>query len=547
MLHLSASRQIQLTTLSLTLPLSLSLSLQAFSVRPLRMRRLYAVRSHFHSLPAYEEADGDSGGCYALSRYPAQPHDTFPSVFSVTIALSGHVAAVYVVDALLQHRLQVSGGRLMAWKGGERRDRKKKASRAANTARAARRQRRAAQSGKEGCSDDSTDSDSESAVRATAALHSIDSAELSAGLTFHALSAEPASPRSPLFYLFDPLTSRFLSAKRDGRVTVRVSRKTCNEQWRLLALAELGFHSQQHAAAARTQWLETRTRQRHEQREAEESEAYIGRWPEHLVVGRERLAVWRDEVRGVSRASYSQCGGNDAKRLLTLHFDYTQRQAPADDKGGDSAVSRFSANGMSMRMQPTAVQWRATHPVKQRGSGLEEQAEGVTGRAGKQTAVSSAPAASWDPLADVKLEGRALQLTWRQDIAHTLERVSEYDEQLDQQQQQQRHDGRRLTDAASPSRTSHSDTAQPSSPSSPLTRPSTPLVSPSSPLACPSLSPLPPLLSADSSICSPPSVSPATCKTALLLRSRSGVARPSLLSQSSVRGSITLQQYGLIG
>ena len=374
-------------------------------LRVVHKRGLYALRSHFNTLLAWDggkehavereketEATSEADGrcCYSLSAYPSACDAAFPSLFNLTIALSGSTAAVYIVDALRQHRLQLSGGRLQDWQSGERRE-KRKTSRKETTA--SRSSARTAQ--RDGGSSGESGSDTDTP---TSPFQPDAPAELTAGLTFFSLSAEPANPRSMLFHFLDPLSSRYLSAKRDGRVTALVRRQSSSEQWRLVPLAELGFHSLAQAAAACEQWTAARRKRRSEQREAERRQAYIDLWPEQQRVAAERVAAWRSEVRGVSRASYAACSDDDAQKLLTLHFDQSERATAADDGSDSGAMHRFSASGLRRRLQPAAVPWRVAQHIALRKAASRselEVADGADGRDATSALSSRAVAGIW--------------------------------------------------------------------------------------------------------------------------------------------------------
>ena len=508
---------------------------------------LFAIKSNFGSLLAYSADDErPSGGCYSLTSYLARPTEPFPSVFNVAISLSGSVAAVYIVDALRQHRLQVSGGRLLAWKDGEKRE-KRKQSKALSSA--PRRKKGAAERDNGDGSEESSDRNSDEHQAAAAdqqvtssrpleslrpALQLVDESEMSAGLTFHSLSAEPANPPSMLFYFYEPTTRRFLSAKKDSRVTVRVSRKTSNEQWRLLPLTELGFHSLAHAAAAQQQWTETRDRLTSEQRVAEASRAYISQWPEQLVIGRDRLAEWRSETRCESRSSYASCSGEHANKLLTLHFDHTQRTVRVDsdnklDNSSSIAVKRFSASGLKKRLMPAALQWRVGQQLKQRARRAEVE-EGATESEARtvewETAGSRRHSMSWNPLADVASNNTTLQRTWRQHSALSLEPLNRHNEQGDRNE----HNGERATSPTSPPPVLSSSSSYPNLPAL--------AVSPAA---------------AARSVRPPHSSSrPSPATSSLLLPPRSAIARPSLLPRSAavqlaIRGGEVAYQSAAVG
>ena len=551
---------------------------QSAEWRAVHKRGLFFLQSHFHTLLAcnHDEREastslplssstvgsGSSGasGGYSLSSYPGRPEDRFPSVFNVTIALSGHVAAVYIVDALLRQRLQLSAGRLLAWKEGERREKRRDSRARPSTVRP--RRRAASRRQKKGSDEDSEREEVGPQKRpesvlgpsaAATALDCLDPSELSAGLTFCSLSAEPANPRSMLFYFYDPLSQLFLSAKKDRRVTVRVSNKTQSEQWRLLPIGELGLSTLSQAAAARTQWNEARNRQDRERRERDASEAYVQLWPEQLCVGSERLSQWRDERRCESRDSYAQCSGEDGKRLHTLHFDYRQpstdkqqqqQREHAESGNSDCTVSRFSAGGVRRRMQPAAAQWWPARTVQRR---QEAATEGrYTERVAEERRGSGRRASGgWDPSADISVHSRTLQRAWRAEIELHCDRQSQQQareqrqaqwEEEDEQDRAAPHNGQH--DRGEPSlqrRLSRTASTQPALPgplpplpaaaaAAVVSSSSSRLSSPAARTASPSVRPL---YSATSSAA-------VAARTAVLLQPHSATARLSELTAAAV-------------
>ena len=358
---------------------------------------LFLLQSAFLTFLCYDAA----GGRYRHAAYPppaapvaasdASAPILFPSVLNAAVVQERGEQWLYAKDALLQHRMQVHAGKLLAWKDGERRKVKtaaqqSRADKAKEKQQQQLRQQSRSRAGEAAFGDEEDSGDDCGAEPADLRSASASTAaELLDGRLLQCAHTRQARvlllhDGSRAQSAFQPSDARFLSPKRDGALTVCVRKPRKQEEWKLLPLSALRFSSLAHAASLLAGLKAKAERKQREEERRLRDERWQQLYPRDVRLGEREIAEWRRAQGGGVAGGLGAVPGRGGQAAHPDHRAARLRSGCGRQQLADLPALQLSRHESEDARDASQLAAGSGHRHPARQGGQEQQQRGTAGR-----------------------------------------------------------------------------------------------------------------------------------------------------------------------